>query len=148
MAEESKLAYAASLLRQNRWGSGVKCPHCLSEDVNKNGIREDFIQQYRCLDCDKSFNDRTGSVFDKTKMNLYECFLILEMSEIGHSVRAISEEVDRSWRAVDNFLKHASIRVNLHDISGRYFDEREESYPEFGCGNKEFKSHLQDSQLM
>lgn len=149
MVKKPNLARSASILRENRWSSGIFCPHCLSSEVNKNGIRKDFIQQYVCTDCGKNFNDRTSTIFDKTKLNLSECFLILEMNDQDVSISSISRELGRSWRTVKNFLKYAKIEVNLKEISSTYskYSDKEDDFPDFGCGNSEIENHLQNTQL-
>jgi|GEM_PF-2779319 len=43
----------------------LQCPHCHSETVVKNGTRrlqdEPVVQSYRCRDCHRNFNERTGT---------------------------------------------------------------------------------------
>lgn len=53
------------MVRELRWPDGVSCPHCESEQVVKNGhdTTEICRQRYRCGDCDRCFDDLTGTVF-------------------------------------------------------------------------------------
>ena len=53
---------AADLLKQVRWRDGRQCPRCRSESVIKYGSYRAF-QRYRCKDCDRTFNDKTGTIF-------------------------------------------------------------------------------------
>lgn len=43
----------------------MNCPHCASKKTysrkNKTGLG---YQEYRCRDCNRQFNERTGSVFN------------------------------------------------------------------------------------
>jgi transposase-like protein len=52
------------LVRQHRWPEGVRCPHCGSAGVARDG-RDDaqpHRQRYRCNDCRVRFDDLTGTV--------------------------------------------------------------------------------------
>ena len=55
-------AAAANLLQQVRWHDGLYCPHCRSESVINYGSYRLF-QRYRCKDCGRTFNDKTGTIF-------------------------------------------------------------------------------------
>ncbi|WP_230296204.1 transposase [Deinococcus sp. 6GRE01] len=53
------------VVRELRWPDGVNCPHCHAPYVVKQG-RDDtqrFRQRYRCLNCQRKFDDLTGTVF-------------------------------------------------------------------------------------
>jgi transposase len=54
---------AANLLEQIRWRDGIYCPRCRAESVIRYGSYRVF-QQYLCKDCDRTFNDKTGTVFE------------------------------------------------------------------------------------
>ena len=53
------------MVRELRWPEGVRCPHCESDQVVKNGhdSTEPHRQRYLCRDCDRSFDDVTDTVF-------------------------------------------------------------------------------------
>ncbi len=44
----------------------MDCPHCQSQQVVKNGRKPrpngTLMQRYRCRDCSKQFNERTGTL--------------------------------------------------------------------------------------
>ena len=44
------------------------CPYCCSTNVVKNGHTKTGIQTYKCKDCNKRFNDLTGTVFSGTHL--------------------------------------------------------------------------------
>ncbi len=53
------------VVRQLRWPDGITCPHCHALHVIKQG-RDDTQharQRYRCLNCQRKFDDLTGTVF-------------------------------------------------------------------------------------
>jgi hypothetical protein len=52
------------LIRQHRWPNGVRCPHCDSPSVARDGHddTQPHRQRYRCPDCQVRFGDLTGTV--------------------------------------------------------------------------------------
>lgn len=47
----------------------VKCPHCLSQNVIKNGYNATKKQNYRCKTCHKQFIDRILLKYKKNPKN-------------------------------------------------------------------------------
>lgn len=139
---------ATDILRDKRWGDNVVCVECSSNKVVKNGVREDKIQQYYCKKCGRSFNDRSGTIFSNTQMNLTECMYI--MYNAGESsVSEISGDLGRSWKTVNDFIriyKSSLISDNILDI---YIEKASENvdYSLFGCGGNLYinkkSNHLQ-----
>lgn len=128
---------AAETLRDKRWEDKVYCVYCRSEKTVKNGMRADGIQQYRCKSCERSFNDRTKTVFAETQMQLEECFEIIKRNREGESVLSISKRVGRSWKTVNDFIIACSTHMIPSDLISDY-EERKSSnidYSKFGCGN-------------
>jgi transposase-like protein len=65
-------------LREMRWGDddgAVRCPSCNSKKVIRDGVRG-LYQMYWCKGCDSYFNDRSGTVFQDTKIPLQKWFMI------------------------------------------------------------------------
>jgi transposase-like protein len=65
----SSEASTANLLKQVRWRKGLYCPRCRSESVIKHGSYREY-QQYLREDCDRTFNDKTGTIFAHAKISL------------------------------------------------------------------------------
>lgn len=130
-------APAAATLRENRWQNQVYCVYCSSYKIVKNGKREDGIQQYRCKACEKSFNDRTKTVFGETQMHLQECFEIIRKNRNGASIRSISKKLDRSWKTVNDFIRAYKTSMLPTEIISDYEDRKgsDIDYSKFGCGN-------------
>ena len=61
---------AADLLQQVRWRDGVTCPRCRSDLTVRNGSYR-AIQRYIRKDCDRTFNDKTGTIFARSKVALH-----------------------------------------------------------------------------
>lgn len=54
-----------AMVRDLRWPAGVRCPHCESEQIVKNGhdTTETSRQRYRCRECVRCFDDLTKTLF-------------------------------------------------------------------------------------
>jgi transposase-like protein len=52
-------------VRELRWPEGVRCAHCDSPQVTKQGRDTTQLhrQKYRCQGCGRYFDDLTGTVF-------------------------------------------------------------------------------------
>ncbi len=70
-------ASAANLLQQVRWREGLQCPRCRSESVIKHGSYQEY-QRYLCKDCDRTFNDKTGTVFAQRDGDIRSIALVVE----------------------------------------------------------------------
>jgi hypothetical protein len=60
---------AATLLQRVHWRDGVPCSRCRSDRTVKNGSYRAF-QRYLCKGCDRTFNDKTGTIFAHSKLAL------------------------------------------------------------------------------
>jgi transposase-like protein len=103
---------AANLLQQVRWRDGVSCPRCRSDRTVRNGSYGAF-QRYLCKNCDRTFNDKTGTIFAHSKVALRKwlfsiyAFLRFNTSlrqlqrEIGVTYKTMHRRVERFTRALD-----------------------------------------------
>ena len=57
-----------------RWGDEAHCPHCGSTEVARKAERH-RIGRWNCRDCKSSFNVLSGTIFEKTKVELQKWFL-------------------------------------------------------------------------
>jgi len=93
-------ASAANLLQQVRWREGLYCPHCRSESVINYGSYRDF-QRYRCKDCGRTFNDKTGTIFAHAKIGLDKLmFAFYALLRFNSSIRQLDAEIDVSYRSL------------------------------------------------
>jgi transposase-like protein len=144
MPDESSLPDehdCAKALREHRWDGEVRCVHCFSDTVVKNGRRSDHIQQYRCRSCETAFNDRTGTVFETTRMRLHECIHAVRRSRDDESINRIADHLGRSWSTVDTFLKRfrsqmvgEKILEVMPDPDDGERTDLDIDYGRFGCG--------------
>ncbi len=88
----------AGILRHWRWPDGeVRCVKCGSRRVVRDGAR-DYCRKYSCSSCNAYFNDRTGTIFQDTKLPLSKWFVVALLIESEASVAEISRRVDVSYR--------------------------------------------------
>lgn len=93
-------------LRQIRWPSGVKCPNCGSGEVVKKGRTNDGVyQRYRCRLCGRDFNDRTGTIFENSKLGLRHWFFAIFLMQFKVSVMEISKTLGVTYKTAFNMVK-------------------------------------------
>jgi len=91
---------AANLLAQIRWRDGVYCPRCRGESVIRYGSYRAF-QRYLCKDCDRTFNDQTGTVFEHSAVALRKWFLaVYTYIRFNTSIRQLDVEIDVSYKTI------------------------------------------------
>ena len=91
---------AADLLQQVRWRNGVECPRCQSDRTVRHGSYREF-QRYFCKRCDRSFNDKTGTVFAHSKVALRKwLFSIYAFLRFNTSIRQLQAEIDVSYKTI------------------------------------------------
>ncbi len=84
-----------SLVRQQRWPDGVRCPACGSGTVIRDGFDETRAhrQRYRCKACAGRFDDLTGTVLAGHHQPLRVWVLCLYFMGLNLSTRRIAEEL-------------------------------------------------------
>lgn len=83
-------------LRQLRWPDGVvRCPYCGQDDIAGPWATpwEKACRRYRCRACGKAFNDRTGTIFEGSKLPLSAWFLAMFLIELGKPIAEIAREL-------------------------------------------------------
>ena len=131
-------------LREMRWGSDgvVRCPKCSSKNVNKDGVRG-IYQMYWCKDCDSYFNDRSGTIFQDTKVPLRKWFMIAFLMQFKIPITEISKTVGISYRKCFEIVKKIRKSIYAHRIVERLrgMVEMDEVYVTSGLKGK--KGHIQ-----
>ncbi|MFP9061655.1 IS1595 family transposase [Natrialbaceae archaeon A-chndr2] len=91
---------AADLLQQVRWRNGVTCPRCRSDRTVRNGSYGEF-QRYLCKDCDRTFNDKTGTIFAHSKVALRRwLFSIYAFLRFNTSLRQLQCEIEVTHKTI------------------------------------------------
>ena len=88
-------ATCCALVRQHRWPDGVRCPHCDSAVVIRNGHDEGqrHRQRYLCKACHGRFDDLTGTVLAGHHQPLRGWVLCLYLMGLNLSNRQIAQEL-------------------------------------------------------
>ncbi|MUV61935.1 IS1595 family transposase [Halobacterium sp. CBA1126] len=91
---------AADLLAQVRWRDGVTCPRCRSDRTVRNGSYREF-QRYLCKNCDRTFNDKTGTIFAHSKIALRRwLFSIYAFLRFNTSLRQLQCEIEVTHKTI------------------------------------------------
>jgi len=83
-------------VRELRWPDGVKCPHCGSAEVSKQGHdeRQRERQRYECKGCGRQFDDLSETIFEGHHQSLRVWVLCLYFMGLNLSNQQIAAELD------------------------------------------------------
>ncbi len=93
LAELLDYDYCAELFRQMRWPNGAGCPYCESEAVEEFCQYQEYFYRYTCQTCGRTFNDKTGTIFEQSKLPLTAWFVGIYLMARGRSTQTISDEL-------------------------------------------------------
>jgi transposase len=84
------------VVRSLRWPEGVRCPHCDSAHVVKQGRDESQPERrrYECRACGRRFDDLTGTLFAGHHQPLRTWVLVLYLMGLNLSNEQIAQELD------------------------------------------------------
>ena len=88
------------IIQKLRWKEGVRCVFCESKAVVKRGKDKKGFQRYLCKECKRTFNDRTKTIFDKSKLAIWEWFYIIKEHSAGRSIYSIAMDLGRKYEHV------------------------------------------------
>ncbi len=85
-----------AVVRDMRWPEGVKCPHCGSGAINRRGFhnQQAHRQRYECQECERQFDDLTGTIFEGHHQPLRVWVLCLYFMGLNLSNAQIAAELD------------------------------------------------------
>src|ERR687893_1664257 len=83
-------------VRDMRWPDGVKCPHCESPEITKQGHDDTQPERQRsvCKSCERRFDDLTGTIFAGHHQPLRIWILCLYLMGLNLSNEQIAQELD------------------------------------------------------
>lgn len=118
-------------LREKRWGcDGPQCPRCQSSNciVLTKASENEPNQKYGCNDCDRHFNDLTGTLFQHSKISLKSWMCCLHLMGLNVSNRQIAKELNVSEKTAQSMTDKLRTRVEKNNpdvmLSGEVeFDE-------------------------
>lgn len=104
-------AECAEALRDARWTGGIICVYCGSRTVVKRGWRG-FCQRYMCRDCERWFNDKTGTAMACSKLPLRTWFFTAFTLQSKVSVKELAETLQLPYATVFRMVR--KLRENLY----------------------------------
>lgn len=105
------------LVRELRWPTGVKCPHCGSTQINKRGFRQQqpHRQRYLCKHCYYPFDDLSQTVFAGHHRPLRTWVLCLYLMGLNLSNQQIAQELE---------LNKDDVQVMTSQLRGRVVEKK------------------------
>lgn len=103
-------------VRELRWPAGVRCAHCDSRQVTKQGwdTTPPHRQKYRCQGCGRSFDDLTGTVFAGHHQPLRTWILCLYLMGLKLSNQQIARELGLNKDDVPRMTEQLRHGVVVH----------------------------------
>jgi transposase-like protein len=94
-------------VREQRWPQGVRCAHCDSQQITKQGrdTTQPHRQKYYCKSCQRWFDDLTGTVFAGHHQPLKTWVLCLYFMGLNLSNQQIARELDLNKDDVQRMTK-------------------------------------------
>jgi len=93
-------------LRRLRWPDGkVRCPYCGGEIFKSWAyFRQPFCHRYQCGSCGISFNDKTGTIFEHSKLPLSAWFLGFYLAQLSQSTSTVAKELPCHYRTAHRIM--------------------------------------------
>ena len=115
-SSEDLEALCAQRLRGARWPEQVKCPHCHSEKVTDIRLYMDVFQRYLCLACGRTFNDKTGTIFENSKISLAAWAGAAYLLTADKPITVIAESVGVSYPTALRMVRELRKSSLLHTL--------------------------------
>lgn len=93
-------------VRELRWPEGRICPFCESRRVIRRGFANEApCQRYECKDCQKRFDDLTGTIFTGHHQPLKTWILCLYFMGLNLSNQQIAQELGLERKTVQEMTE-------------------------------------------
>jgi transposase-like protein len=89
----------------------MKCVYCESEGVVKNGKDQasgQIIQTYRCNECGRRFNERSGTPMSRLRTSSETIALAMKVRSEGLGIRATGRVLEKSPASIITWEKRLS----------------------------------------
>ena len=106
----------AQRLRRARWPEQVRCPHCHSEEVTDLRQYMGVFQRYLCLVCGRTFNDKTGTIFENSKVSLSIWAGAAYLLTADQPITVIAENVGVSYPTALRMVRELRKSSLLHTL--------------------------------
>jgi transposase len=93
-----------AILREIKWPNGVICSSCLSKDIIRYG-KYNMYQKYLCKECGHIFNDKTGTIFHRSKVPLKVWFFVVLIMQSNLSISELSKTLNMYYDPVYRMAK-------------------------------------------
>jgi len=116
---------AAKIIKELRWKPNLYCPHCAC--INNIRTHEKFkngISRYFCENCGKTFTDLTGTIFTKTKVELWKWIygLIILFESTGClSAAELSRNIQVSYPTAWKMLRKLRSYIKQEQFEGKLY---------------------------
>jgi transposase-like protein len=140
--------WCSSLLRKVQWKDCVICPRCQSYNIKKDGHYRSY-QKYFCKQCERWFNDKTGTIFHYLHTPLKIWFLAMYLYFVlwpGCSIREVSFEVVVPFPRCYRFIRTVMEKISLLLSSSNKLDgnavESDEFYIKAGLKGRSYHDEI------
>lgn len=117
MAEMPEYENVRDAKNENGDSIPVACPHCGSIDIKKHGKVNDK-QRYKCKDCDKTFNESTGSITQHSHLSKWQWEEIIRGMVLIQMQISISFAMRMEYSALRSVIKVICTIWNMLTITG------------------------------
>ena len=93
----------------------MNCVHCESEHTVKNGKDQSsgqIIQTYRCKDCGRRFNERSGTPMARLRTPPEVISMAMKVRSEGLGIRATGRVLGKSEGSIINWEKRLSAQLS------------------------------------
>ncbi len=102
-------------LEEIRWAEGTKCVYrgCGNDKV----YRYDNERTFKCSQCDRQFNVRTGTIFHKSKIPLttwFAAIYLISLQQKMISITKLSEDIGVSMKTASAMNRSIRIQLGMH----------------------------------
>ena len=109
-------ALCAQRLRSARWPEQVRCPYCRSKEVTDIRQYMGVFQRYLCLACSRTFNDKTGTIFENSKVSLSAWAGAAYLLAADKPITVIAENVGVSYPTALRMVRELRKSSLLHTL--------------------------------
>jgi transposase-like protein len=93
----------------------MNCIYCESQRIVKNGKDQaagQMIQTFRCKDCGRRFNERSGTPMARLRTSPETIALAMKVRSEGLGIRATGRVLEKSGGSIINWEKRLSTQVS------------------------------------
>jgi transposase-like protein len=102
----------SKLFREIRWRTGIHCLRCGSRRLKGHGNYGQGPKRYLCKACGRTFNDKTGILFQHSRLSLREWFMLIFLFLALHnSALSLSWFLGRSYMTIFRALRKLILRI-------------------------------------